>query len=71
MTHPTHWTRPQPAKDLTGQKHGLLTVLRQAPSDGTGSRWKVVCECGSERTIRRGELLKNISTHRGCRKESA
>lgn len=67
MTIPALWTRHQKAEDLTGRVYGLLTVLRSSPSDGTGSRWRVRCECGNERTIRRGELIKLVATHRQCK----
>lgn len=72
ITRPSDWVpKPQPAEDLTGKTFGLLTVLRQSPSDGTGSRWRCRCECGDERTVRRGELIKGVRTHRACAKESA
>mgnify|MGYP001566538963 CR=1 FL=1 len=68
MTHPTLWRLHQPAEDLTGRIFGLLTVLRQAPSDGCGSRWKVRCECGAERITRRGDLKKGgPKSHRSCK----
>ncbi len=71
MTHPSLWRRHQPAEDLTGMTYGLVTVIRQAPSDGTGSRWKVRCECGAERYARRGDLMKGPKSHRACKpKES-
>ena len=74
MTHPSLWRRHQPAEDLTGNTYGLVTVIRQAPSDGIGSRWKVRCECGVERTARRGDLISKggPKTHRSCNpKETA
>lgn len=70
MSHPAYWLRHQPVKDLQGKSFGLITVIRQAPSDGHGSRWMCRCQCGDERVLRRAEVVKGVKTHRSC-KESA
>lgn len=47
--------------DMTGQRIGLLTVVRRDGSDKQGkARWVVVCDCGEQlrvagRRLRRGE----------------
>jgi hypothetical protein len=75
ITRPIDWrpgiTKSHRHDDLTGKVFGLLTVVRQAPSDGCGTRWKVRCECGDERILRRGDLVRGIITHRSCKKEGA
>lgn len=50
--------------DLTGQKFGKLTVLRQAETDNHHTRWLARCECGRE-TIVYGHDLKRGKTV-GC-----
>ena len=68
MTSPAFWRIHQPTEDLTGQTFGLVTVLRKSESHGGGSRWRVKCECGDERTLRRGEIVRGITTHKSCRR---
>ncbi|OGR95479.1 MAG: hypothetical protein A2V88_15310 [Elusimicrobia bacterium RBG_16_66_12] len=77
-TRPLDWRpgrgsklRAAVTEDMTGKVFGLLTVLRQAPSDGCGTRWKVRCECGDERILRRGDLVRGVVTHRSCGKGAA
>jgi hypothetical protein len=64
-----HWVYHQkPTEDLTGNTYRLVTVTGPAKSDGLGTRWKVRCECGAERIVRRGELVKKggPKSHRSC-----
>ena len=53
--------------DLTGQKHGKLTVIRRnGISKDRYIKWLCQCECGKQ-TIVRGESLKNGNTKScGC-----
>lgn len=45
--------------DLTGQKFGLLTVLKRHSASRNGSiKWECLCECGNK-TIVRGDGLKS------------
>lgn len=45
--------------DLTGQKFGLLTVIKREENTNTGnSRWLCKCECGNFITIRGASLRK-------------
>lgn len=60
------WPENASSPDLTGKTYGLVTVLRSAPSVGFGTRWLVRCECGHERYLRRGELIRAPRTHRSC-----
>ncbi len=54
-------------KDLTGQPFGLLTVLRQAPSEPSGhKRWICLCACGREKPIRGSNLLSGYTESCGC-----
>jgi hypothetical protein len=44
-------------KDLTGQKFGILTVLRRAENSPSGkARWLCKCECGNECLVCTDEL---------------
>lgn len=64
-------------EDLTGQKFGKLTVLKQAEDyiDKNGihiARWWVKCDCGSNEFIVRGNKLKNGYTKScGCMQKEA
>lgn len=71
MTSPAYWRRPaSPKLDLLGKTFGLLTVIRESPSDGHGARWRVRCECGAERTLPAKDIVRGAKTHRNCRRET-
>ena len=55
------------ARDLTGQKFGLWTVIRQAEGRDSSGRviWLCRCECGTEGVIATGILTTGAS--KGCR----
>jgi hypothetical protein len=44
--------------DLTGQRHGTLTVTSRAPNRGKSTVWNVVCDCGTERQIDGSNLAR-------------
>ncbi len=44
--------------DLTGERRGLLTVLRESPSKGKIAMWECECACGV-RVIKSSSYLKN------------
>jgi hypothetical protein len=49
--------------DLTGQKFGLLTVLKRGPNaTGHHTRWWCRCECGSKSLIQAVSLRSGDST---------
>lgn len=65
---------PTPAKDLTGQKFGSLTVLRRTPNPNPNSKsrvafWECRCDCGTV-VIRQSQYLRNpkrtYPRHCGC-----
>lgn len=59
-------------KDLTGQKFGRLTVIRQAEdyvnpnTNEKSSRWLCQCECGNQKIVRRGDLQSGKTLSCGC-----
>lgn len=56
--------------DLTGQRFGNLVALSFVPHKTKGSnnqsKWLCRCDCGDEKVIFRGSLLKGASTSCGC-----
>jgi hypothetical protein len=57
-------------RDLTGQRFGLLEVLRfhsfeKSPSGRTITRWEVKCDCGTDERVVRSECLVRGKT-RSC-----
>lgn len=68
-----HALRPWPkreAADLSGQRFGLIQVVRMAPSTGQGVRCLVRCDCGQERYALAANLRSNggPTTHLACRR---
>ena len=53
--------------DLTGEKYGLLTVIKRVDNDIKGnSQWLCSCDCGNQ-IVARGYNLKNRNTSScGC-----
>lgn len=53
--------------DLTGKRFGRLVVVSRAENDKRGqSRWRCLCDCGTEKTVT-GSHLKNGNTKScGC-----
>ena len=53
--------------DLTGQKFGRLTVLKQNGKDKWGgSLWLCLCECGKQKTIKSNLLRRGCTRSCGC-----
>ena len=69
MTSWQHW-RNGKQKGLPlaiGSRVGLVTVIAEAPSLGTGLRVRVCCDCGTERVERSADLRrKPPQDHRRC-----
>lgn len=54
-----------PKKELTGQKYGKLTVLRESGRDKFGKTlWACICECGKEITVIGEGLTRGFT--KGC-----
>lgn len=54
-------------KDLTGQRFGRLTVLRQEGRNKHGHlKWICRCECGTEKAIIGASLVKGVIVSCGC-----
>lgn len=65
MTHPAQLPIPYEP----GTRVGLVTVLRKAPSKGTGARWWVRCRCGDERIVTGANLRRwPFTSHQGCKR---
>jgi len=56
----------KPLRDLTGQRFGRLVVKAQNGSLHGHAKWLCVCDCGREKTIWRGELVKGKTKSCGC-----
>lgn len=56
--------------DMTGQKYGMLTVIRRAENDKHGkAQWLCQCECGREPKIINGAALRRgLTISCGCNK---
>lgn len=56
-------------KDLTGQKFGMMTVLELAGyTKHRLSKWKCICDCGTEKIVIGGNLKTGTTTSCGCHK---
>lgn len=54
-------------RDLTGQRFGRLLVLGATDKRCSGAvKWKVRCDCGVEKVIARGPLVKGETVSCGC-----
>ncbi|CDN42067.1 hypothetical protein BN871_AT_00690 [Paenibacillus sp. P22] len=42
---------PRQLLDLTGEKHGRLTVIKEAPRSGYTRRWECMCDCGNPNAV--------------------
>lgn len=52
--------------DLTGQKFGMLTVVRRAENNGKQVRYLCKCDCGNEKVFYSTNLKRGLSTSCGC-----
>lgn len=55
-------------KDLTGQKFGKLTVIKQGSYYQRQIQWWCQCECGTTTLVRASYLLSGHTTSCGCNK---
>ena len=54
-------------RELTGQRFGRWTVTSKDPSRENGFvLWRCVCDCGTKRSVRAGNLLNGRSRSCGC-----
>lgn len=55
------------AKDLIGERFGLLIVVeRSGRSKNGNAKWRCVCDCGGEIVVRSDHLKRGRTTHCGC-----
>lgn len=63
------------AEDLTAQTFGNLTVIRREPNyiskTGQEAVWRCRCQCGSETTVRAGQLRSGHTKSCGCLQQKA
>lgn len=52
--------------DLTGQKYGRLTVVKEVERNGYTRRWLCKCECGNETIVTQPNLRNGHTTSCGC-----
>jgi len=52
--------------DMTGQKHGRLTVVSRAPNRETRAAWNCLCECGNEVVVDGKKLRTKHTQSCGC-----
>lgn len=60
--------------NLTGQRFGLLTVLKRIHNKGKDnghSHWLCSCDCGKEKIVRGGSLKNGTSRSCGCLAEKS
>lgn len=53
-------------KDMTGQKFGKLTVIKEAGRSGRKIDWLCQCECGNQKIINGGSLRQGLTKSCGC-----
>lgn len=52
--------------DLTGQRFGKLTVIKEAGREKKGVVWLCQCDCGNTKTVRSDHLRSGDVTSCGC-----
>jgi hypothetical protein len=52
--------------DLTGQRYGRLTVIKEADQNGYTRRWLCRCDCGNEMTVTMYNLRTGHTVSCGC-----
>lgn len=57
-----------PAKDMAGQRFGLLVVVNRVPLKGKNARWNCTCDCGSTTTVYGYHLRNGTIASCGCRR---
>lgn len=56
--------------DLTGQRFGLLTVIKRAGYIGHAASWQCVCDCGGEKISGTAHLRQGLLSSCGCKTEA-
>lgn len=56
-------------QDMTGQKFGRLTVIKQNGKDASDYRWDCVCDCGNEHNASGAHLRRGNIRSCGCLRE--
>lgn len=57
--------------DLTGDRFGDLTVVKEVDRVGGQSRWLCQCDCGTESIVRLGNLRNGHTVSCGCRRSTS
>lgn len=55
-------------RDLSGQKFGMLTAISFAGRRNGRIRWLAKCECGAEKIVLSGSLVRGQTKSCGCNK---
>jgi hypothetical protein len=53
-------------KDLTGRRFGRLVVLKFLEARKRAYYWQVICDCGNQKVVRGGNLIKGSTRSCGC-----
>lgn len=53
-------------EDLTGRKFGRLTVIERMPTVNRRTRWKCICDCGTEKVVGAEQLKSGTTRSCGC-----
>lgn len=56
----------RPKCDLTGQKYGRLTVIKESEPKNNKRYWDCRCECGNEKTVEMNQLRQGKTKSCGC-----
>jgi len=54
--------------DITGKKFNRLTVKGFVKKEKGSEFWQVVCDCGKEKTLRKGDITSGSTKSCGCLK---
>ena len=58
-----------PLDDISGQRFGKLTVIQYDHTEGKGhTYWKCICDCGTEKIVRKDGLISGAVVSCGCHK---
>ena len=56
----------RPTKDITGERFGRLTAIRESYKRNRVSYWLCECDCGESCTVRKPSLLNGNTRSCGC-----
>lgn len=54
------------AINITGERYGRLTAIRQEGSSGGQRMWICICDCGKETKVRQSDLRRGKTKSCGC-----